>query len=187
MINYYIQFNAAGEATSAGSLSELGQLPSGAAICTAEQKANYQAYALDTSVSPPEIVSAPASVLLQQAQSAQVSTLRNICQAAIVGGFVSSALGAAHTYPSTLTDQHNLSGSVVASLLPGLPSTWTTPFWCQNSSGAWIFAEHTVAQIQQVGSDGKAWVIAQQTQLQELQAQVMAATTIAAVQAVVWP
>ena len=124
---------------------------------------------------------------LQAAQATQRTLINASCIAAMTGGFQSSALGTANTYPSTLTDQHNLSGSVIASLLPNLPSTWTTPFWCQDSTGAWSLVQHTSAQIQQVGIDGKSWITAQQEKLASLNAQIDAAGTVSAVQAVVWP
>ncbi|MGC9239855.1 MAG: XkdW family protein [Acidithiobacillus sp.] len=126
------------------------------------------------------------TVQLQQAKTTQRTLLTSQAVAAMTGGFQSSALGSVYTYPSTLTDQHNLSASVVASLLPSLPSGWTTPFWCQNSAGTWAFVSHTAAQIQQVGLDAKTWVTTQQTTLASLIAQVEAATTVSAVQAVTW-
>ncbi|UDL95517.1 hypothetical protein LGH83_04650 [Lichenihabitans sp. PAMC28606] len=123
---------------------------------------------------------------LAQTQSSQVAALRAACSAAIVSGFTSAALGSPHTYPSDMTSQINLSGSVLASILPGLTSSWTTEFWAADSTGAWAFAPHTAAQIQQVGTDGKAAVMAAQAKLATLTGQVTAATTIPAVQMVVW-
>jgi hypothetical protein len=63
---------------------------------------------------------------------------------------------------------------------------WSTPFWCENASGVWVWMPHTVAQILQVGRDGKAAILAKMAQNAGLAAQVIAATTIAAVQAIVW-
>ena len=128
----------------------------------------------------------PAPLTLQRAQTIQKALVNASCVSAMTGGFTSSALGSAYTYPFTLTDQHNLSGSVVASLLPNLPSGWTTSFWCMDSAGAWSFAPHTAAQIQQVGMDGKAWIAAQQEKLASLNAQIEVATTVSAVQSVLW-
>ena len=127
------------------------------------------------------------AVQLQAAQTQQRALVTSSAVTAMTGGFLSSALGSAHTYPSTLTDQHNLSGSVIASLLPNLPSGWTTSFWCMDSTGAWAFTPHTAPQIQQAGLDGKAWVTAQQEKLASLNAQIDAAQTVAAVQSVLWP
>jgi hypothetical protein len=127
-----------------------------------------------------------AAQILATAQAAQIDLLNAACQAQIVAGFNSSALGASHTYPAQMTDQQNLSASVLASLLPNLPAGWTTPFWCADGGGSWSYANHTAAQIQQVGQDGKAAILACLTKKAQLAAQVEAATTVAAVQAVVW-
>lgn len=127
-----------------------------------------------------------AAQLLAQAQAAQISIITQACAAAITSGFTSSALGSAHTYPSGLTDQANLTANVLSSLLPGLPSTWTTPQLCQDASGVWAYVAHTAAQIQQVGSDGKAAILGYLTKKASLQAEIEAATTVSAVQAIVW-
>lgn len=128
---------------------------------------------------------APAT--LTAVQETRIAFLKGACGAAIIGGYTSSALGSPHVYPSGQTDQLNMAGSVLASLLPGLPSTWTTPFWCQDTStGAWAMVEHTASQIQQAGADGKAWVASCQQKLASLTAQVQAATTAAAVLAISW-
>jgi hypothetical protein len=123
---------------------------------------------------------------LGQAQALKISDLSAACAAQIYAGFTSYALGAPHTYPAKDKDQANLSGSVVSSLLPGLPAGWTTPFWCEDGSGAWAFSAHTAAQIQQVGTDGKTTIVTALEKNATLAAQVMAATTVAAAQAVVW-
>jgi hypothetical protein len=134
------------------------------------------------------IFAAPASSAptLESIKAAKLHQLAAACQAEIYGGFVSSALGAPHTYPAKDKDQANLAGSVVASLLPGLPGNWTTPFWCSNAGGTWTFAAHSVSQIQQVGTDGKAAILAALTKNATLAAQAMAANTEAAVAAIVW-
>lgn len=128
----------------------------------------------------------PPVPTLAEAQAAQIATLDAACQAAIYKGFTSSALGATYTYPASDTDQRNLIASVTASLLPNLPSTWTAPFWCADSSGNWAMREHTAAQIQKAGSDGQTAITALRLQNASLAAQVAAATTVAAVQAIVW-
>ena len=147
---------------------------------------NWNTAKLGTQPTLTQLEAAWGAAQLAQARASQTTLLRGNCDAAITGGFVSSALGAAHTYPSTLIDQHNLASSVVASLLPNLPSGWTTKFWVMDSTGAWSLAPHTAAQIQQAGLDGKAWVTAQQEKLASLNAQIDAATTVSAVQAIIW-
>lgn len=124
--------------------------------------------------------------LLPGAKAAKIRELSNACRAQIEGGFDSAALGAVHHYPAGQQDQANLTASVTASLIPNLPAGWTTAFWCADSSGVWAYAEHTAAQIQQVGIDGKAAITAALQRNAQLRAQVEAATSLAEVAAVVW-
>jgi hypothetical protein len=135
------------------------------------------------------LVNAPtatAAELLAAAKAAKVAELTAVCRAAILAGFMSSALGAPYSYPAKDTDQQNLNASVVASLLPGLADDWATPFWCADAQGVWAFRMHTVAQIQQVGKDGKAAIVAAMVKNQALADQVAAATTVADVEAIAW-
>ncbi len=125
-------------------------------------------------------------VPLAAAQAAQLAVLSSACANAIVSGFTSNALGSAYTYPSKVTDQQNLTASVLASMLPSVAAGWTTPFWCADANGNWSWVSHTAAQIQQVGTDCKTAILAFQTQNATLAAEVTASTTVEAVQAVVW-
>jgi hypothetical protein len=127
-----------------------------------------------------------ASQKLASAKALQNSVLSASCSRAIYAGFTSSALGAKYIYPSDDKSQFNLSASVTDSLLPNLQANWTTPFMCADSSGVWAMRPHTAAQIQQAGSDGKAFVLKNLQQNAALVAEVAAATTVAAVQAIVW-
>lgn len=119
-------------------------------------------------------------------KAARIALLTAACAGAIVGGYASSALGSEHQYPSKVTDQINMMGSVTDSLLPGQPEDWATPFWCADETGVWTFRAHTAAQIQAAGADGKAHIIECQTKLGQLSAQVMAAASAEAVAAIVW-
>ncbi len=97
---------------------------------------------------------------LDEIRAAKQLQMSEACAAHIVGGFLSSALGAPHLYPAKPTDQANLVASVTDSLLVGGDAGWSTPFPCADAYGLWLFREHTVAQIQQVGRDGKAAILA---------------------------
>ena len=130
--------------------------------------------------------SAYSQYRLIPARNSKISSLTTSCAAAITAGFTSSALGTIYTYPSQIVDQQNLSANVMSSLLPSLPSTWTTPQMCMSSSGVWSYVNHTAAQIQQVGSDGKTAVLAALVHKQTLVNSVMAATTVAQVNAINW-
>jgi hypothetical protein len=128
----------------------------------------------------------PVVLSLPDAQAAQIAALYAACDAEMVGGFVSSALGAAYTYPTKPTDQVNLIGAATDANNPSNPSTWTRAFWCADGSGVWDRRDHTAAQMRQVMADGATAREALSAQLASLVAQVEAATTVAAVQAIVW-
>jgi hypothetical protein len=123
---------------------------------------------------------------LAEAQATQVAQNNLACHLAITAGFQSSALGQWYTYPSDLLNQQNLTASMVASLAPGIPATWVTPFMCGDSTGKWGMVYHTAAQIQKVHADSKAAIVQYLAKNSQLQLQVAAATTVADVQAVKW-
>ena len=123
---------------------------------------------------------------LAKAQAAQVIAIQASCESLIIAGQTSAALGSLYTYPSGLTDQANLNANVVSSLLPGLLAGWTTPQLCLNSVGVWAYLPHSVAEIQQVGSDVKAAIMALLLKSANYQAEIALATTVAEVQAIVW-
>lgn len=134
----------------------------------------------------PEPVEPPKPApTLDDLKAAKVAALSISCKAAIVAGFDSSALGSVHHYPSKDTDQMNLSSSVLASILPGNPADWTTPFWCADGD-TWAFVPHTATQIQQVGRDAKAAILTLMAKNAQLAAQAMAATDPAELDAIAW-
>ncbi|HTQ70639.1 MAG TPA: hypothetical protein VMH92_03995 [Acidocella sp.] len=121
---------------------------------------------------------APAGPTLAQQQAAQNAAMSAACQAAILSGFTSSGLGSAYNYPCDAVTQTNI---IAASDHGG-------SLWCQpQAGGAWAFQAHSEAQATQVYSDMTAHIQAQQTIYAGLLAQIAAATTVAAVQAIVWP
>ena len=138
-----------------------------------------------------ERTAAEQAAQLVYLQTQQSNIILSACDAACVGGFTSSALGIAYTYPSKQTDQANLAANVLASLMPGIPSTWTTMQMCQSSIGVWGYVAHTAAQIQQVGQDGKAAIMNNLIKNATLQAEISAVTlttpnAAATIQAVIW-
>lgn len=124
---------------------------------------------------------------IETLRTAKIADLTAACQATILGGFTSAALGAPHQYPSQFTDQINLMGSVTASLLPDVPEGWETPFWCADSAGVWLMRPHTAPQIQHAGRDGKGHVLACQQALDALLLDAGAAETAQAIADIVWP
>lgn len=129
---------------------------------------------------------------LDEVKASQSALVSAACAAAITGGFTSSALGSSYTYPSQTTDQQNLAANVLSSLLPsGQVAGWTTPQLCATQPAApalpvWAYMDHTAAQIQQVGNDGKAAIMANLLKNKNLQDQISNAATVADVQAIVW-
>ncbi|HEX8590619.1 tail fiber assembly protein [Pseudomonas sp.] len=123
---------------------------------------------------------------LAAAQVAQSAALSAACAAAAVSGFTSDALGSTYTYPSAETDQLNLQARVLSSLLNASNSAWTTTFKCTDSAGTEAYVTHTAAQIQAVGMMGEQTINAYLIRKATLVAQVAAATTVAAVQAITW-
>lgn len=127
---------------------------------------------------------------LAQVKANHIARLTQQAQATMLSGYTSNALGTDHVYPSGLIDQSNMTVSVTASLLPGRSSGWTTPFTCvlpaNQNDPIWPWEDHTAAQIQQAGEDGKAFITAQRLALRTLIAQVAAQTSEAAVLAIQW-
>jgi len=95
-------------------------------------------------------------------------------------GFICTTAGTSSTSPQDWSVAPVDDGTVIWNI-------WTTSFWCQDSTGAWVWAMHTAAQMRQVGIDGNTKIGAVLQQNSNLQTQVQAATTVAAVQAITWP
>lgn len=123
---------------------------------------------------------------LDDVKAAQVLKINQACEAAIIGGFESSALGALHTYPCKLTDQANLQASVSVAREPGLPAEWRAPFWCRDAAGQWSYQLHTAEQIRQVGMDGYSATLSKLQRKGMLEAQIAAAASAEGVEAIVW-
>lgn len=120
-----------------------------------------------------------------------LNTINVSCANAITAGFISSALGSPHSYPSQQTDQQNLAANVLSSMLPGVAQAWTTKQICCDESGSWDYRPHTAAQIQQVGQDGKDAILAMRLRAQALRQQINAVTVetenaVEAVTQIVW-
>jgi hypothetical protein len=113
---------------------------------------------------------------LSAVQAEQVFVLRAACTAAITGGFSSSSLGAAHTYPSTSTDQTNM----LANASTG------GDLWCEASGGAWSMVSHTADQAKAVLADFVTARDAARAKLATMSGQVQAASSPSSVQAIVW-
>lgn len=122
---------------------------------------------------------------LAAVKAAKVRALTASCEAAILEGYTSDALGTPHLYPANLTDQINMLSSVADAGLEH-EEGWTTPFTCRDGEGSWDWRNHTASQIQQAGADGKAAITAIRAHLKELRDQVAAAADAGAVAEIAW-
>ncbi|POZ60160.1 hypothetical protein C2I19_20255 [Chromobacterium alticapitis] len=126
-----------------------------------------------------------AAAQLRQAQRAQCQRLQAACESAITASFPSMALGPQPcVYGSQLTDQNNLLSALSAA--QGQSANWTTLLWCADGKGDWSFLPHTAEQVMRVNQDWVAFRTMQQQKYASLMAQVAAAATVQAVQAVDW-
>ena len=124
-----------------------------------------------------QVVNGQLVASLTYAKTSQIAALRTACANAITGGFTSSALGSLYNYPSDPLSQSNMN------TVAGSPSGGS--LWCE-SGGVWAMKAHTQSQAQAVLAAFVAWLNSCQSQLVTLTGEVTAATTVAAVQAVVW-
>lgn len=85
----------------------------------------------------------PATLKRRHAEQYQV--VNASCEATLVGGFWSQAIGSPHRYGSQLTDQLNLLSAVLSG--SGLP------FPCIDEQGLKAFRDHTIQQLRQVFDD----------------------------------
>lgn len=111
----------------------------------------------------------------------KTAELNAACEAAITGGFWSSALGQPHQYTSQMDDQLNLTGVILA----GQDSLYA----CRDQAGAKAFRPHTTEQLRQVGNDFntvKQQFLQKADRLKQLLDQALAAADITALEAVTW-
>ena len=120
----------------------------------------------------------PLSITLAKLQQAKIVDLNTACGNFMVSGFTSSALGNVHTYDSKLEDQLNLTGVMALNA--------DSYYKCVDGAGVKAFLPHSAAQIKQVGIDGAMFKMVALSKVDGLKKAVMLATTLAAVNAIVW-
>lgn len=123
--------------------------------------------------------SADPAVRLVASKESKLAELNSACNAAILAGFESSALGAPHFYDFDYEAQINLAG-----MLNAIANAMITGSISWKASG--VPTDHTIDQFKQLYADGLAFKNAQIQRYWALKAQVNAAATIAEVEAVVW-
>lgn len=144
-------------------------LPANEVACTEAQAQNALQYG---------VVNGVVTQLLAPVQQAQIATIKAACQAQIVGGFSSSALGSAYNYPSDSVTQQNIQSAAQSGTSCGI--------WCENSSGVWAFMTHTPTELTKLFSDMATFIQTQQQKYATLSNNISAATTISSVQAITW-
>ena len=117
---------------------------------------------------------------LSSAQQTQSAALQAGCTATFNAGFVSSASGSTLTYGFTPQNQADM--TELATMLSLAVATW--PVSWQLPDGTIVSL--TQAQFTQLLTDAQKFKWAQLNQLRALQSQVQAATTVSAVQAILW-
>ena len=123
---------------------------------------------------------------LAQEKQKKISELAGICSAMCQGDFVSNALGVDYTYPSKFPmDQFNLLTQCTDAINnPNDPAGFDT--MCMSPAGVWGYVNHNAAQIKQVGDTNRTRILAIRKNYAAKVVQIMAATTVAAVNAVIW-
>ena len=119
---YYLTPNAAGTAFTGTGYTPDGTIPEGAIVCTQEQAQNWQQYVPSNG----EIVDAPSSVLLAQAQSAQLSLIAK-SQAQAVASVPITIGGVAYQVDNSPARQaQNLSYTIIANGILSTVTAWAS-------------------------------------------------------------
>lgn len=126
-----------------------------------------------------DLLAQEGGIALQLAKSRALTDLERACRTEIVGGFESSALGAAHRYDSAETDQLNLIGAVQLGV--------DLQYRCTEvATGIKQHRLHTNTQMAQVLGDGATIKMTLLQTLAAKRAQVEAALNIEDVEAISW-
>ena len=156
-----------------------GTLPANAIACPADVAKSWESYVPDGKGG---YITAPTAQLLAQAQSAQISALAQAYKSAIVQPVsYTSKGGVTKTYQADPGSLSNLQNSIL-----GFQSAGATP-----SGFYWVSADNTQVPFAYADMQGLAAALLAQgwaafQHLQNLKADVMAATSVSAVQAIVW-
>lgn len=129
-----------------------------------------------------QTISLKNNVVLEKEKKKKLLNINTLCEAAIVGGFTSSALGSVHVYQSDRDDQINLIGLVTA----GADDLLKCGVDDGNGNITWDWKQHTAAQLKAVFDDGALFKKQQLIKANTLKAQVAAATTAEELDGIVW-
>ncbi|MBX8542454.1 hypothetical protein K5D41_22505 [Pseudomonas cichorii] len=119
--------------------------------------------------------------LLVEMHASQTQEIDRACEAAIIAGFGSAALGSYFLYSSSIDDQINLTGAIL--------SESDSEYPCRDEQGVKEFRFHTIAQLRQVGRDFtnyKLQLLQRANAYKQLLNQALAISDFDALQAVSW-
>ena len=177
---YYLKADSTGTKFIGTGYTPDGTLPPGAVPCPQAVAQNFSQYVPNGSGGYTE---APSSVLLAQAQSAQIAILQSSAQKAEQAPLTyTTSGGVTATFLMTPHQWTKFMGAYLKYVVKGdaLPSGYA--FFDQNGKSVAV----TVADISGIFDAGMAQIDGAMVKLAGLIAQVNAATTVADVQAIVW-
>ena len=182
-MTYFITaWRTTGQITGTGSTPD-GTIPQGAIVCTEAQAKNTSQYVVDTSTTPPTVVNAPSGVLLAQAQSSQIALLQSAFQKAEQAPVsLTLASGVTTSFGMTPHDWTKIVGLFAKYVAKGVavPSGYQIP----DANGT--LQAVTVTDIENLFNAGETQMTGAIAKLSSLVVQVQAATTVLAVQAIVY-
>ena len=182
-MTYYItKWTTTGQITGTGSTPD-GTLPKGAIVCTEEQAKNASQYVVDTSMTPPTVVNAPSAVLLAQAQSRQIDLLQSAFRKAEQAPVsLTLASGITTSFGMIPHDWTKIVGLYAKYVAKGdaVPSGYSLP------DANMVLRVVTATDIDNLFEAGKTQIDGAVAKLASLVGEVQAATTVSAVQAIVW-
>lgn len=118
----------------------------------------------------------------------KINDLSNKCEQAIIGGFISNALGIDHLYDSEEVDQINLIGAVASTgPIPANPNGYSIYYACRDvNTGIKSYLEHSYLQLRQVMDDGAQFKLGHLQRFHALRTQVQEAITEEQINAINW-
>ena len=182
-MTYYITaWTTTGQITGTG-LSPDGTVPQGAIVCTEAQAKNFSQYVVDTSTTPPTVVNAPSAVLLAQAQASQIALLQSAFQKAEQAPVsITLASGVTTSFGMMPHDWTKIVGLYSKYVVKGdpIPSNYQLP------DVNMVLRTVTKTDIDNLFEAGKTQIDNAVSKLASLIEAVNTATTVSAVQAIVW-
>ena len=182
-MTYYITaWTTTGQITGTGFTPD-GTIPQGSVVCTEAQANNPSQYMVDTSTTPLAVIGAPSSVLLEQAKTSQIVLLQSAFQKAEQAP-VSLTLtpGVTTSFGMTPHDWTKIVGLYSKYVAKGV----TVPSGYQIPDVNGVLQIVTVTDIENLFDAGETQMTGAIAKLSSLVGQVEAATTVSAVQAIVW-